>query len=157
MSVFRARICNPQLCFHLNRKTGNIEFSRKVTPSLPSTESVLTLWVQQRSRAIFTGSPTVDCYLCFFKYFDPSICTLCYCGFAELPASSNIELLPELLTRRVGLPFTTPLAFYRKDASLTPRRVDLANILRKPKQGEVFYFHVSLIYLSCFFSLWHPR
>ncbi|VDO04518.1 unnamed protein product [Rodentolepis nana] len=136
--------CSPhefQLWRVIYTKAGNIEFSRKLTTNLPS-ENVLTLWIQQRSRAIFTGSPVADCYLCFFKYFDPSICTLCYCGFAELPVSSNIEGLPELLNGRVSLPPNTPLAFYRKDVTSTLRRVELANILRKPKHGEVIYFHI---------------
>ncbi|KAL5111367.1 Ubiquitin carboxyl-terminal hydrolase 7 [Taenia crassiceps] len=132
--------------FHLwravyQKSTGALEFSRRITAELFS-DSVLTLWARRREQAIWSGGPAADCSLCFFKYFDPIICTLCYCGHADLPNSASVEALPALLNKRVGLPPTTPLIFYRQDNAQLPKSVDFTMLSRKLKHGEIIYFHV---------------
>lgn len=118
-----------------------MEFSRKLTAEL-SSDSVLTLWARRREQAIWAGGPTSDCSLCFFKYFDPNLYTLCYCGHADLPTLASLEALPALLNKHVGLPTATPLIFYRLDNAQLPKPVDLTMLSRKLKHGEIIYFHV---------------
>ncbi|CDS41131.1 ubiquitin carboxyl terminal hydrolase 7 [Echinococcus multilocularis] len=132
ISLWRA-ICQKSTCA--------VEFSRNITTDFPL-DSVLTLWARRREQAIWVGSPTSDCSLCFFKYFDSNLCTLCYCGHADLPTSASVEALPALLNKRVGLPPTTPLIFYHQDSARLPKPVDLAMLSRKLKHGEIIYFHV---------------
>ncbi|VDK44633.1 unnamed protein product [Taenia asiatica] len=132
--------------FHLwraicQKSTGTVEFSRRITAEL-SSDSVLTFWARRREQAIWAGGPASDCSLCFFKYFDPNLCTLCYCGHADLPTSGSVEALSALLNKRVGLPPATPLIFYRQDNSQLSKPVDLAMLSRKVKHGDVIYFHV---------------
>ncbi|VDD80182.1 unnamed protein product [Mesocestoides corti] len=123
------------------RKAGGaVDFSPQIPADL-SADSILTLWVHRRD----LGAPPVvhpnESRLLFFKYYDPRLCTLSYCGHAELPLSGPVDAL-SFLNERVGLPPDAPLVFYQLNATGQPHRLDLSSSLRHIKHGEVICFHI---------------
>ena len=136
-----------------SKSTCSLEFSRN---SELSSDGVLTLWAQRSEQNIWNDHTNSDRTLCFFKYFDANLCTLCYCGHAELLTSdpSSFKILPELLNARVGLLPATPLVFYRhQDPTQPPLSVNLSALFQKLKHGEVIYFHVGLYSFSLIIDL----
>lgn len=131
---------------HYSKSMCQLEFSDRLNIDL-SRDNVVTLWAERLSPTAnpFAGVAAPASRLFFFKFFDPRICSLCYCGHVAvpLPAPPNVaDVLQGLLRKRVGLHDDTQLAFFRQDDTGRPQPVDLNTVSLQTKQGEVLYFRV---------------
>nr|VZI18270.1 unnamed protein product [Spirometra erinaceieuropaei] len=129
----------------------------------PCLSSTLIFWAQQVP-ANLTGTPLSltassppASRLFFFKYFDPTSCTLSFCGSLELNSTVPATYLPRVLRERAGLPPDTPLIFFREFVNRVIQAIEPASLLTPPSRsgihGEVIFFQIDpgcpLLYNSC--------